>query len=125
MKSNIKCFFAVFIAVFGGIVEVANAFYDPGLQRWINRDPIQEEGGINLYGFVCNDPLNSIDTLGLYNTCGHNSLYDSALKDRMSKESLDGIKQGSKDTDDPKKGGQDPKNSYQHGMSDPKQKQEE
>jgi RHS repeat-associated protein len=39
-------------------------FYDPNLQRWINRDPIGEAGGINLYGFVGNDPVNWIDPLG-------------------------------------------------------------
>jgi uncharacterized protein RhaS with RHS repeats len=35
------------------------------LQRFINRDPIEEEGGLNLYGFVGNDPVNSFDELGL------------------------------------------------------------
>ncbi len=124
MKAQVNYMKIILISAFMCMAEVANAFYDPGLQRWINRDPIQEEGGINLYGFVCNDPLNSIDTLGLYNTCGHNSLYDSALKDRMSKESLDGIKQGSKDTDDASKGGQKPENSYQHGMRSPDQNPE-
>jgi RHS repeat-associated protein len=39
--------------------------YDPNLGRWISRDPIEEEGGINLYGFVTNDPVNSIDRDGL------------------------------------------------------------
>ena len=32
---------------------------------WPNRDPLQEQGGINLYGFVNNSPVNSIDPLGL------------------------------------------------------------
>jgi RHS repeat-associated protein len=32
---------------------------------WPNRDPIQEQGGKNLYGFVGNNPLNAIDPLGL------------------------------------------------------------
>jgi RHS repeat-associated protein len=40
-------------------------FYDPTLQRWLNRDPIFEAGGINLYGFVGNNPLTSIDPFGL------------------------------------------------------------
>ena len=31
----------------------------------INRDPIGEAGGINLYGFVGNDPVNRIDSYGL------------------------------------------------------------
>ena len=40
-------------------------FYDPSLQRWINQDPIGEAGGINLYGFVGNDPVNRVDPWGL------------------------------------------------------------
>ena len=39
-------------------------FYDPSLQRWINQDPIGEAGGINLYGFVGNDPVNLVDPDG-------------------------------------------------------------
>lgn len=38
--------------------------YDVNLQRWLTRDPIGELGGINLYGFVGNHPLNAIDPLG-------------------------------------------------------------
>ncbi len=45
--------------------EFASAFYDPTVGRWLNRDPIKEEGGINLYGFVAHDPINAIDTDGL------------------------------------------------------------
>ena len=40
-------------------------FYDPVTGRWPNRDPIEEEGGINLYGFVGNDGANWFDNLGL------------------------------------------------------------
>ena len=41
--------------------------YDPNLQRWVTQDPIGERGGMNLYGFVVNDPVNEIDPLGLDN----------------------------------------------------------
>jgi hypothetical protein len=40
-----------------------------GRAKWLNRDPIEEEGGINLYGFVGNSPINAVDVNGLW-TCG-------------------------------------------------------
>jgi type VI secretion system secreted protein VgrG len=40
-------------------------FYDPMVQRWLNQDPIQEYGGLNLYAFVFNDPVDSSDRFGL------------------------------------------------------------
>jgi RHS repeat-associated protein len=39
-------------------------YYDPAKGRWLNRDPIGEDGGLNLYGMVGNDPVNSVDVLG-------------------------------------------------------------
>ena len=40
-------------------------YYSPALGRWLSRDPIEEQGGLNLYGFVNNDPVNGYDILGL------------------------------------------------------------
>jgi len=39
--------------------------YDPNLGRWLSRDPIGENGGLNLYGYVGNNPVNLLDPLGL------------------------------------------------------------
>lgn len=39
--------------------------YNPSIERWMNRDPLSEKGGINLYAFVQNDPVNMIDPFGL------------------------------------------------------------
>jgi RHS repeat-associated protein len=39
-------------------------YYSPFLGRFINRDPIGLAGGLNLYGFVGNDPVGSFDVLG-------------------------------------------------------------
>ena len=40
-------------------------FYSPELMRWITRDPIGEEGGVNLYAMCDNAALYSIDAFGL------------------------------------------------------------
>lgn len=39
--------------------------YDAELGRWLNRDPIEENGGWNLYAYVANEPINWRDPLGL------------------------------------------------------------
>jgi proteasome lid subunit RPN8/RPN11 len=36
----------------------------PGIPQWPSRDPIEEEGGVNLYGFVGNDAVDWVDILG-------------------------------------------------------------
>jgi hypothetical protein len=48
-----------------GYTELAQAFYDPNTGSFLSRDPIEERGGENLYGFVRNDGVNSVDYLGL------------------------------------------------------------
>ena len=40
-------------------------YYNPGLGRWINRDPVEERGGLNVYLFVRNSAVFAIDGLGL------------------------------------------------------------
>ena len=40
-------------------------YYDPQTGRWPSRDPIEEEGGLNIYGFVGNDVLARFDVLGM------------------------------------------------------------
>jgi RHS repeat-associated protein len=40
-------------------------FYDPSLQRWLNRDPIGEAGGMDFYTYVGNSPLKYVDPYGL------------------------------------------------------------
>ena len=40
-------------------------YYDAGLERFVNRDPISYRGGINLYEYVGDDPLTRTDPTGL------------------------------------------------------------
>lgn len=53
----------------GDGIEYGYRHYSAKLGRWPSRDPIGEAGGINLYGFVGNDPVNRVDPHGLQDTC--------------------------------------------------------
>jgi RHS repeat-associated protein len=43
----------------------ATRAYSPNLGRWITKDPIQEKGGLNMYAYCGNDPINNVDPEGL------------------------------------------------------------
>ena len=51
----------------GGLYYYGFRYYDPVTGRWPSRDPIEEMGGLNLYGFVGNNAFNFWDLLGLEN----------------------------------------------------------
>ena len=48
-----------------GLYDMRARVYAPGLGRFLQPDPIGTEGGINLYAYVRNDPLNATDSSGL------------------------------------------------------------
>ena len=47
-----------------GLLYYGYRYYDPATGRWPSRDPIEEAGRVNMYGFVGNDGVNWIDILG-------------------------------------------------------------
>ena len=72
------------LLVFLSATQLASAFYDPSLGRWLNRDPIREPGfenvcrsrlpnvsgdGPNQYWFVRNQPVSGWDSFGLKRDC--------------------------------------------------------
>jgi RHS repeat-associated protein len=63
--TNVYRFSSKEIHVNSGLYNYLYRWYDPTLQRWLNRDPIFEIGGINLYSFLYCSPLNSVDPFGL------------------------------------------------------------
>jgi len=95
----------ILLVLMGGL-HAASAYYDPGVQRWPNRDPLgdlasgasrylqrrikpatfasilitcyESHGEGNLYAYVLNDPIDLTDALGL-DACGYSecSVYPS------------------------------------------------
>ena len=48
-----------------GLIYYGFRYYSPSLGRFLNRDPLGEAGGQNLYCFVENDPVNNWDYFGM------------------------------------------------------------
>ncbi|MCW3059473.1 MAG: tRNA3(Ser)-specific nuclease WapA, partial [Capsulimonas sp.] len=47
-----------------GLLCLTHRYYDPGTGRFVNRDPIGYDGGVNLYGFAGGNPVNNADPSG-------------------------------------------------------------
>jgi RHS repeat-associated protein len=47
-----------------GLYYYGYRYYSSDLGRWLSRDPIEEAGGMNIYGMVGNDPISYFDVLG-------------------------------------------------------------
>jgi RHS repeat-associated protein len=54
----------------GGLFYMKNRFYDSNTGRFLQRDPIGFEGGVNLYAYVNGNPVNRADPSGLLNMDG-------------------------------------------------------
>ena len=48
-----------------GLYNFRLRWYDPATGRWLSKDPIGISGGLNLYAFCGNDPVNYVDPWGL------------------------------------------------------------
>ncbi len=47
-----------------GLILFGQRYYDPSLGSWLTRDPIAENGGINLYSYVQGNPVGWVDPDG-------------------------------------------------------------
>jgi len=48
-----------------GYYYFGKRYYDPTTLTWLSRDPIREDGGVNLYAYCGNDPVGNYDAVGL------------------------------------------------------------
>jgi len=65
MADNPFRFSTKFTDVETGLVNYGQRCYSPTLGRFINRDPVEESGGLNLYGFCGNNGISHWDYLGM------------------------------------------------------------
>ena len=54
-----------------GLYYYGYRYYSPELGRWLSRDPIEEDGGANLYRLLGNEPVGRTDYLGLWSKNVH------------------------------------------------------
>ncbi|MFT4177116.1 MAG: RHS repeat-associated core domain-containing protein [Luteolibacter sp.] len=48
-----------------GLIYYGYRYYNLEIGRWVSKDPLDEEGGLNVYSFSLNDGVNFVDFLGL------------------------------------------------------------
>lgn len=60
--------------------------YDAGIAKWLSRDPIGENGGVNLYAYVKGNPSRLVDSLGLVDSV------DTGITSMMFKGDIEGLK---------------------------------
>jgi len=61
------------------LVLLGHRYYDPGAGRFLNRDPEGMEGGVNVYAYCTNNPLNLCDPLGLWEVSVGGFTFDGSV----------------------------------------------
>jgi RHS repeat-associated protein len=81
-----------------GLVRFGARDYDPLARRWVSKDPIRFDGGLDLYVYSENDPVNSIDPTGEEDgqcipqwTCVFNGVINTGMGSRCNYTCTNGI----------------------------------
>ncbi len=69
-----------------GLYYYGYRYYDPVTGRWPSRDPIGEDGGINLYAFLGNNGVNLIDVLGLAAPGNHDHFPNETAEELLERK---------------------------------------
>ncbi|MBD2355773.1 hypothetical protein H6G41_14280 [Tolypothrix sp. FACHB-123] len=75
-----------------GLDYMRARYYSPAFGRFMNPDPLGQAGGLNLYAYSLNDPVNFLDPLGLQQNTNNRGGFDFArgIRDRQTAiENLD------------------------------------
>jgi RHS repeat-associated protein len=78
-----------------GLYYNYHRYYDPKIGSYINQDPIGLAGGLNKYGYVFNDPMNRIDSTGLWSEEAHNYFIEQYFGVMLPPEAIAALKAGS------------------------------
>ncbi len=69
-----------------GLVYYNYRYYNPTIGRWLSKDPIAENGGVNLYNFVENNPVNAWDWLGQKDTMSRDDYWEYWKKQHPNRD---------------------------------------
>jgi RHS repeat-associated protein len=87
--------------------------YDPTHARWLNRDPIGELGGINLYAYTNGNPATLADPLGLWSPGAHDEIIRDSFARVLTPADIGVLQKASRDFDSSHQSAAD---SYMHAM---------
>lgn len=77
-----------------GLIYYTYRHYAPRLHKWINKDPIAEQGGINLYQILGNDTVGNWDNFGfspvceIYTIIGHGRINNNSIENTSAQDVL-------------------------------------
>jgi RHS repeat-associated protein len=74
-----------------GLYYYGYRYYSPELGRFLIPDPIEEDGGLNLYAFVANGPVNKTDYLGMWFATDKSRGQDRRVYKRESGDTLQSL----------------------------------
>ena len=68
-----------------GLILCTLRYYDPQMGRWLTPDPAGQAGGMNLYAYCGNNPINLTDPLGL---CSYNNSVNNTYTNTYTSDGL-------------------------------------